>query len=75
MVGDADAEVARVAVGQGESVEVTQQWADLEWPRLIADAGLTIERVQLVVVRDSRPETRSDCAYCQPSFEPLTGGH
>ena len=45
-------------------------WISAEWPRLLDDAGVSVERAQLIVVRDRRPIGATECAYCAPSMTP-----
>ena len=50
-------------------MQIDQQWAENRWPLLVADAGLALDRVQLIIVRGERPEGAAEAAYVAPSFD------
>lgn len=49
-------------------MRLTQEWLEAEWPRIIADAGVDADRIQLVIVPDRRPANAAEAAYWAPSF-------
>lgn len=49
---------------------IKREWVTAEWPRLLENAGIAIERAQLIIVRERRPVGTAECAYCSPSMTP-----
>lgn len=47
---------------------IEREWIEGEWPGIVAHAGISEDRAQLIVVRDTQPVGAAECAYCQPSF-------
>jgi hypothetical protein len=50
-------------------VIVTEQWVNQHWPRLVADADLTLDHTQLIVVKGERPNGGAEAAYVPPTFD------
>lgn len=49
---------------------INSVWITAEWPRLLEDAGIAMERVQLIIVREQQRSGTAECAYCSPSMNP-----
>lgn len=49
-------------------MRVTRDWLGAEWPRIVADAAVGADRIQLIIVRERRPSEAAEAAYWAPSF-------
>lgn len=54
---------------------IEREWIEGEWPGIVAHAGISEDRAQLIVVRDTQPVGAAECAYCQPSFNQIGRAH
>lgn len=50
-------------------MQITEAWANRVWPPLVVDAGVGLDRTQLIVVRGARPQGGAEAAYCPPTFD------
>jgi hypothetical protein len=49
-------------------MRLTREWLEAEWPRIVVDAGIEGNRIQLVVVEEERRPEAAEAVYWAPSF-------